>query len=391
MPFAVGQVQDAGLIFLSSMARFVVADGQSHADEHSTTMAAALWTLGLATALLGVMLIVIGRLRLASLAQYLPVPVVGGYLAYIGFYCGQAGLAMMSGVEVTHLRDWPKLFHDQGPAKMCVGVVVASAIVCTSSVAEKKNWSRASKSLIMPLVLLATCVIFYFILYAEGSTLAEARENGWVGALPARSEKGGTGWRNVSVLKPWALYAPRNTNEVLRAVGRVAPRLIPSWLAMVCVVAFSSSLDVAAVEMELGSPLNYDSELQTAVWKSEFYGAFIASSSTPSTRRLLDGVAMPVPRRSTEPAEHPTHWLISTQADGRSRQPGQWTPRRLLGLLHLLADHLECQVQSGQSVERCGCVPHGTTTRVISGAAHCIYTYGRFRWAPVVGRCFVVR
>ena len=28
------------------------------------------------------------------------------------------------------------------------------------------------------------------------------------------------------------------------------------------------------------------------------------SSSTPSTRRLLDGVAMPVPRRSTEPARH---------------------------------------------------------------------------------------
>ena len=27
----------------------------------------------------------------------------------------------------------------------------------------------------------------------------------------------------------------------------------------------------------------------------------VASSSTPSTRRLLDGVAMPVPRRSTKP------------------------------------------------------------------------------------------
>ena len=46
-----------------------------------------------------------------------------------------------------------------------------------------------------------------------------------------------------------------------------------------------------------------------AVWKSKFYGAFvliIASSSTPSTRRLLDGVAMPVPHRSTEPAR-PRH------------------------------------------------------------------------------------
>ena len=41
----------------------------------------------------------------------------------------------------------------------------------------------------------------------------------------------------------------------------------------------------------------------------------IASSSTPSTRRLLDGVAMPVPRRSTEPARprHHRDWLISTQ------------------------------------------------------------------------------
>ena len=36
------------------------------------------------------------------------------------------------------------------------------------------------------------------------------------------------------------------------------------------------------------------------------------TSSTPSTRRLLDGVAMPIPHRSTEPARH-THWLISTQ------------------------------------------------------------------------------
>ena len=41
------------------------------------------------------------------------------------------------------------------------------------------------------------------------------------------------------------------------------------------------------------------------VWKSKFYGAFIASSSTPSTRRLLDGVVVPVPHRSTE--LRPTH------------------------------------------------------------------------------------
>jgi hypothetical protein len=46
------------------------------------------------------------------------------------------------------------------------------------------------------------------------------------------------------------------------------------------------------------------------------------TASTPSTRRLLDGVAVPLPHRSTEPARprhrremHPTHWLISTQVN----------------------------------------------------------------------------
>ena len=42
-------------------------------------------------------------------------------------------------------------------------------------------------------------------------------------------------------------------------------------------------------------------DLQYPVWKSKFYGAF-----TPSTRRLLDGVAMPVPRCSTKPGR-PRH------------------------------------------------------------------------------------
>ena len=119
MEFAVGQVQDAGLIFLSAMARAVVADGEAfkgqalsivrharRARNHAEGLisdlaelgpeaagddvicATALWVLGIATASLGLMLVIIGKLRLASLAQYLPVPVVGGYLAYIGFYCG---------------------------------------------------------------------------------------------------------------------------------------------------------------------------------------------------------------------------------------------------------------------------------------------------------------
>ena len=50
-----------------------------------------------------------------------------------------------------------------------------------------------------------------------------------------------------------------------------------------------------------------DREERSDLCGNQIYGAFAGSS----TRHLLDGVAMSVPYRSTE---HPTHWLISTQA-----------------------------------------------------------------------------
>lgn len=64
------------------------------------SISAACFILCTCTGLLGVALVVLGRLRLASVVQYLPMPVIGGYLAFIGYFCGQAGLAFASGVRL---------------------------------------------------------------------------------------------------------------------------------------------------------------------------------------------------------------------------------------------------------------------------------------------------
>ena len=50
--------------------------------------------LGLSTACLGALLIVAGKFRLADAVAYLPLPVVGGYLAFIGYFCFEAGVAL---------------------------------------------------------------------------------------------------------------------------------------------------------------------------------------------------------------------------------------------------------------------------------------------------------
>jgi SulP family sulfate permease len=84
LPFAIGTVQDAGLIFLSAMsnqiATKILDDGGTEEEVVSTTLA----LLSAGTACLGVVLVVMGHFRLADAVSYLPMPVVGGYLAFIG-------------------------------------------------------------------------------------------------------------------------------------------------------------------------------------------------------------------------------------------------------------------------------------------------------------------
>ncbi len=41
--------------------------------------------------------LVSGSLKLASLVQYVPLPVVGGYLGYVGYFCLASGVSLASG------------------------------------------------------------------------------------------------------------------------------------------------------------------------------------------------------------------------------------------------------------------------------------------------------
>lgn len=81
LPFAIGQVQDAGLIFLShmsnTMANKIVDDGGTTEEAVSTCLV----ILSMATFSTGIVLMLMGKFRLADLVSYLPLPVVGGYLA----------------------------------------------------------------------------------------------------------------------------------------------------------------------------------------------------------------------------------------------------------------------------------------------------------------------
>ena len=81
LPFSIGQVQDAGLIFLSHMANTIANNISDQGGTNEEILSTTLVLLSMATASLGVVCILMGKFKLADAVGYLPLPVVGGYLA----------------------------------------------------------------------------------------------------------------------------------------------------------------------------------------------------------------------------------------------------------------------------------------------------------------------
>ncbi len=240
LPFAIGQVQDAGLIFLSKMAADVARsiDGTAH-----DVAATALCGLGLGTALLGLVLVGVGRARMTWLVSYLPLPVLGGYLAFIGLFCIEAGLSLCIGVPLNGPRDWPLLWRP--PWRLVLAAPGLLGGILLSRVAKHdKNGTR------LPIAMVAMPLAFYMVVYLTGYSLKDAREDGWLFANDSSTDVADL--RDVV-----ALY------DLGRVSWKALPSLTPIWCSMVVVVGFSSCLDVAAIEVDLGKPLDMDAELTT--------------------------------------------------------------------------------------------------------------------------------
>ncbi len=110
-PFAIGQVQDAGIIFLHKLTLNVANKLEADGEPPEVILATALMVTSLATLSLGFAMILAGKLKLARFVSYLPVPVVGGYLAFIGAFCIGAGISFCTKVTIEGYEDIKDLFH----------------------------------------------------------------------------------------------------------------------------------------------------------------------------------------------------------------------------------------------------------------------------------------
>ena len=248
----VGQVQDAGLVFLSAISTSVVniMKGSSESFNSSDIVATSLIALAACTACLGALVFLVGKLNLASVVQYLPMPVLAGYLAYIGFFCGLSSFGMMADQDVATIYDIPMLLSWKSAILIFPGVLGGMLIYISL------RFLRSP--LTLPLCMLVILSGFFSILFFSGSNIEEARKFGWIHPYTSPG----------SPLEAVSLY------DFSLVSWSVFPSQITKFLAMVAVVTVSSSLDIAAIEMEMGRPVDYNQELKTVGLSNLVSGIF---------------------------------------------------------------------------------------------------------------------
>ena len=140
---------------------------------------------------------------MAQLVQYVPLPVVGGYLGYVGYFCVAGGTSLAAGVEVRReashcslvlsssspllrnlkslgtfcsmqlnkVAQWLDILHLDPFIKIVPLIITTVILILTME--------HFTHPLVLPGVLAAIPLVFHGVLLAAGWTLEQAQETGW--------------------------------------------------------------------------------------------------------------------------------------------------------------------------------------------------------------------
>lgn len=154
------------------MASDIVSKLQYQETSQESILATVTIGLSIYTFILGCALVLVGKFQLASYCRLLPYSVVGGYLGYIGFFCGQAGLSLMADVTVVNLFQWYKFMEMKALVHLFPGLIGGVLIY------------RALRTyrhvMVLPTCIVTLLCVFYTWLWLTGCSVYEATEGGWI-------------------------------------------------------------------------------------------------------------------------------------------------------------------------------------------------------------------
>jgi sulfate permease, SulP family len=169
LPLAAAGPEPATVPVLAAITAAVTA--QTATLPASATLATAIVALAVAAAAVGLTWWVMGRSGAGDVIRYIPYPVIGGFLASIGWLMFSGGLGVSTGqpFSLSNAQGWVTGHAD---ARLAVGVALGVLI-----------WQmmlRFKHVLVLPFVIVAAAVSIHASLWISGTDLTQAREQGWL-------------------------------------------------------------------------------------------------------------------------------------------------------------------------------------------------------------------
>ncbi|MCH8265414.1 MAG: SLC26A/SulP transporter family protein [Proteobacteria bacterium] len=229
-------------VFAVMVSSIYISFGSEYSIAAEATIIAAIMVT---TVVVGLFLLLLGRLKLGNLVRYIPYPVTGGFFAGIGYVFIQGGLTV-AGSEQPSLEavlSWEFI--------QLVTPAVTLALCLIMGKMFKDN------ALSVPAILFAAMLIFYAVLFLNGISLDEAAANG---LLPAIESTGAL----IPVFN-WDYVQEIRWMAIVEQTGGIVV------VALLCSVMLL--LDVSGIELIARKDLNPDHELQVMGYTNIVNGA----------------------------------------------------------------------------------------------------------------------
>ncbi|MCY0147035.1 SulP family inorganic anion transporter [Hoeflea sp. G2-23] len=213
-----------------------------------TVVAAILVT----TLVVGAFMFTVGLAKMGTLARYIPFPVMGGFFAGLGYLLTKGGITVAAGplVEAGNFASFltPDVMMHLLPAIIFGAVLFAIE-------------QRISHWLLVPTFLAAAIGLFYLVLWAGGSSIEIATQQGWLTTFDAQV----TSFFPIATPSQLPLV---DWNVVAQQSGTIVVLCILSVIMLL--------LDISGVEIIINRDLDPNRELRSA-GLSNIVGTFVTS------------------------------------------------------------------------------------------------------------------
>ncbi len=231
--------QESSAVVLGTIAVAVAAAPMGSGKDLFSTMVAIIIISSLLT---GAVFLFIGWYRLANFMRFLPYPVVGGFLAGVGWFMLIRSLPIMTGAEL----DWDKL-----PSFFESGTIWKWALGTAYGVLLYFGNKFRPHFLLLPLSMVAMVGVYYVVLFSLGYSLDDAKEAGQLlSGLPDGRVWPAFGLGDLTASVDWGMVLTQ----------------LPAVLVVLVISLFSMMMEVNSLEITTGTELDLNREFRASGW-----------------------------------------------------------------------------------------------------------------------------